>query len=216
MVFEIRPMKWLAIISAKLGNSRMNGVAKNFAPMGEMLAVDRVINSVKIAGFYNKVIVLTDNKTYKPTHTNIDIFIEEGDFKDLNHDTKIETAISSYTDNYDFVTHLFGCNVFLLPNWLLAAKTILEKGRIIRNEYSPIDEVESTLTGAKSYNNKPNRYPSYKVHLKNHGIYLDIDYPHELSLAQQIWQNIDAGAIEYNQNIYFLEHEIRKLGIILK
>lgn len=205
--------QWLCVISAKLRSDRMGNASKNFAPMGKMLGIERVISAVVDADFYDDIILFTDNVGYTPVDASVKVVYETLDIADWHHDDKLQAMLDKLPDKYQYVTFVLGCNVFLPPDWLRQAKEILEKGYDVHDN-SPITGVLSRLEGMVSFN--IGHFPSRTVILRNRGIYLDIDYPPDLKVAQAIWERIDAGDFKYPYYVESFNYDMNRMGIAFR
>ena len=196
-------MKTLGIVMAKSQSRRAPN--KNIADICGRPLMAYPIESLRESGICNRIIISTDSREYG------DIGVEHGAdeyvLRDAWSDNFIQMSVTAddarrkYEErtgiSYD-ETVVCGANViFLRPSWFRAARRIL---REFAYKSMPIDVV-----GIEPYNWGVNvcrvrRGIMYAPHfyvLKHVGIFMEMDWPHELDLARQLVSSIQNGDIDY-------------------
>lgn len=196
-------MSTLGIVMAKSGSTRTPN--KNIADICGSPALAYPIQALRASGVCDKIIVSTDSESYATVA--LAQGADDAVIRDAWSDKFAEFSVTAdeARKKYEWKTGstfdeivVSGANVmFLRPSWIRAATTILRE--FVYN-FMPIDVV-----GMEPYHWNVNvcrvrqgimRQSTFFV-FKHIGVLMEMDWPHELRLAQQIQAGIRNGTIDY-------------------
>lgn len=196
-------MSTLGIVMAKSGSTRTPN--KNIADICGRPTLAYPIQALRASGVCDKIIVSTDSESYATIAlaqgADDAVIREPWSDKFAEFSVTADEARKKYEwktgSTFDEIV-VSGANVmFLRPSWIRAAATILRE--FVYN-FMPIDVV-----GMEPYHWNVNvcrvrqgimRQSTFFV-FKHIGVLMEMDWPHELRLAQQIQTGIRNGTIDY-------------------
>lgn len=196
-------MSTLGIVMAKSGSTRTPN--KNIADICGRPALAYPVQALRASSVCDKIIVSTDSESYAAIAlaqgADDAVIREPWSDKFAEFSVTADEARKKYEwkigSTFDEIV-VSGANVmFLRPSWVRAAATILRE--FVYN-FMPIDVV-----GMEPYHWNVNvcrvrqgiMRQSHFFVFKHIGILMEMDWPHELHLAQQIQAGIQNGTIDY-------------------
>ena len=169
--------------------------------MGGKPAVERVVDICSEAGFYNQILILTDNTAYTYAGNHGNVYMVREDPRWAPHE-KIKAALDKNAVERPMlpkpqaITMMYGVAVLMSPSWLRNARAIIERGYVGVNQHK-ITRVWSRPEGAYMRLSPEICFPDYEeFKLRQSGVTVDIDYPDELKQAQMLWSAISAGKLD--------------------
>ena len=205
-------MKNIAVIMATGTSKRVP--MKNIADVCGRPMLSYVVDIAKASGVCDNIVVSTDNPKIRTIADwcNVDVVVRDKEWNNERANIIIaENSVTRYEKNtgflFDYCFMFFGTAIFWRPSWLREALYIMETYKeiaLVRAIHSP-----ECCTGFKIQRNSDNSiyerpldysesgYNYNEFPIPHQGINIDIDYPHELSLARQTMQAIQDGHIDY-------------------
>lgn len=196
-------MKTLGIVMAKSGSTRTPN--KNIADICGRPTLSYPIEALKASGVCDAVVVSTDSEEYGSialANGADDVAMRDAwSDKYAEFSVTADGARRKYEEHtsvtYDRIVVCGGNVMFLCPSWVRAASALMND--FVYN-LMPIDVI-----GMEPYHWNVNvcrvrngimTQPNFYV-FKHIGILMEMDWPHELTLARQIRQSILDGDIDY-------------------